>query len=129
MSLPRKGSRRIEVDGAEYLWHIRKHPTDAQAACATPMHLAVQARVEGPRRVLVVELGVSRPDNDGMDPHQTGISPSMVREIIRWARTAGWEPLGAGPPFALTYPVVKDTIGLVLSRLRNAAPPPPPSSG
>ncbi|MBN8231084.1 hypothetical protein JYK02_26540 [Corallococcus macrosporus] len=112
MSLPRKGSRRVEVDGTEYLWHIRRKPTHFQADFAGPMNLAVQALSEGPRRVLVVRLGISRPDN-WIVPHQTGITTAMVREMIRRALRAGWKPLGAGPPFLFKYPVVKDTIGTI----------------
>ena len=107
MSIPKKGSRRVRVGDVEYAWLIRKAPTDAQATRRTPMRLAVEPCTEGPHRVLVVDLRVSRPDNE-IDSHQTAVKPAMVRDMVRRALAAGWVPEGAGPPFALDYPLIRD---------------------
>jgi hypothetical protein len=71
------------------------------------MLLAIQASAEGPRRVLVVDLGVSRPDN-WMAPHATRITPAIVREIIEKALASGWEPRSGGAPLRFDYSVVKE---------------------
>ncbi|MFP2899814.1 hypothetical protein [Corallococcus sp. 4LFB] len=114
MSIPKKGSRRVRFGETDYDWRIRKKPTYSQAVADSPMLLAIQASEEGPRRVLVVNLRISRPDN-WIAPHGTGVTPAMVRDIIRRALAAGWSPLGAGPPFRFEYGVVRETIGRVLS--------------
>lgn len=117
MSIPRKGTRRVRFGETDYDWRIRKTPTYSQGVADSPMLLAVQASEEVPRRVLVVDLGVSRPDN-WIAPHQTGVTPGMVRDIIRRALAAGWSPLGAGPPFRFDYRVVKETMGTIFPEPR-----------
>ncbi|WP_404368781.1 hypothetical protein ACIHQR_05015 [Corallococcus coralloides] len=112
MTLPKKGTRRVLFGETHYDWRIRKTPTYAQGVNDSPMLLAVQASEEVPRSVLVVDLGISRPDN-WMAPHQTGVTPGIVRDVIRRALAAGWSPLGAGPPFHFRYAVEKETIGIL----------------
>lgn len=107
MSIPKKGSRRVRVDDTEYAWHIRGKPTSAQGTRQTPMRLAVQPCTAGPRSVLVVDLGVSRPDNP-VRPHQTAVKPAMVRDMVRRALSAGWVPGKAGAPFPFRYGLILD---------------------
>lgn len=109
MTLPRKGSRRVRVGDTEYAWHIREKPTSSQATRQTPMRLAVQACTTGPHSVLVVDLKVSRPDNS-ISPHQTAVTPAVVRDIVAQALVAGWVPLRAGPPFEFNYPLIQDRL-------------------
>jgi hypothetical protein len=104
VSLPRKGSRRIEVAGREFIWLIRKKPTYAQGVAAGPMTVAVQS-AEG-RSVLTVDLKVSRPDN-WISSHQTQVTPEMVREMVRAAMKGGWVP-ASDEGFRLSYPLIKD---------------------
>ncbi len=104
MSLPRKGSRRIEVDGKEFIWLIRKKPTYTQGVAEGPMTVAIQA-AEG-RSVLTVDLKVSRPDN-WISPHETQVTPEMVREMVRAAMKDGWLP-ASDDGFRLSYVVIKD---------------------
>lgn len=113
MTAPRRGQRPLVVDGVAYEWRIRKRPTYTQAVHSTPMVIAIQARAEGPRQVLVVNLIVSRPDN-WIATHQTGITPAMVCDIVRRALDAGWSPLGGGPAFRLDHGVVQDSVGFRL---------------
>lgn len=115
MTLPRKGSRRVRVGDTEYAWRIRKKPTYSQATRQTPMRLAVQACTTGPHSVLVVDLKVSRPDN-WVSPHQTSVTPAVVRDIVDLALAAGWAPLRAGPPFAFDYPLIRDGARPLLTR-------------
>ncbi|GAB5543736.1 MAG: hypothetical protein SangKO_034960 [Sandaracinaceae bacterium] len=104
MSIPKTGSRRVKVDGVEYLWRVRKQPTHSQALTETRMTLAVQAAAG--RSVLVVDLGVTRPDNC-LRPHQTQLRPRMVREMIRTALEGGWLP-ESDTGFSLRYPIIMD---------------------
>ena len=97
------------MDGVEYAWRIRKKPTYAQGAFLSAMRLAVQHRSEanGPRSVLVVSLRVSRPDN-WMAPHQTAVTPAVIRDIVVRALAAGWAPESGGPPFPFDHPLISD---------------------
>lgn len=104
MSLPKRGSRRVEVDGRAYRWLIRKAPTYSQGVYMEPMTVAVQA--EDGRGVLHVDLAVSRPDN-WIDPHQTAVTPHVVRLIVRAAQDAGWRPEADGT-FEFRFPLIKD---------------------
>ncbi len=106
MTIPKKGSRRVCVEDVAYSWRIRKRPTYAQAAFESPMRLAIEACTEGPRSVLVVDLRVSRPDN-WISPHQTSVTPALIRNMVVRAIALGWVPSG-GPPFRMEYPLVRD---------------------
>ena len=97
MSIPKKGSRRINVDGRQYAWLIRKGPTNVQAAFKTPLRVAIQSCAEGARSVLIVNLRVSRSDN-WLGQHQTGLTPAAVEDIIKRALSAGWERVHAVSP-------------------------------
>ena len=104
MALPRKGSRRIIVDGAEYRWAIRRKPTYCQAAFASPMTFAVEC-VQAPQTVLVVTTTVPRPDNWLRKP-SVSVRPSQVAEAIRQAHRAGWQPGTLGSAFMLKFDIL-----------------------
>ncbi|HEX9061910.1 MAG TPA: hypothetical protein VF941_17155 [Clostridia bacterium] len=106
MSLPRKGIRLVKVMDTEYEWTIRKKPTYMQGAFRCSMNLAVQSACKEGRTVLIVNLGVSRPDN-WINPHQTMITPAVVRKIINAAINDGWNPNGGGKTFYYKYQIVK----------------------
>lgn len=116
MSIPQRGSRPITVDGDAYLWRIRKHPTRFEDRGAS-MTAAIQAAGAGPRCVLVVDFGVTRPDSY-MPPYRTGVTPVQIADVVRRALAAGWKPRDAGPSFAIEYPIIGDTIGLVAALRR-----------
>lgn len=98
--------RSLKVNNFEYQWTIRKKPTYWQGAFKDHMILAVQSTCEHVRTILIVDLGVSRPDN-WIEPHQTMITPSIVRKIIRAAINDGWNPNGAGGKFEYLYQIPK----------------------
>lgn len=104
MSLPHKGSRKVEVDGVHYRWMIRRKPTYSQALKETPMTLAIEPCDAAGK--LTVSLGVSRPDN-WLDSHQTSVTPKVVAEIIREAVVAGWD---SDDPraFSFCYQLIRD---------------------
>jgi hypothetical protein len=106
MTLPRKGSRLVRVGEYEYAWRIRKKPTYMQGAFQAPMRVAVQRSNPPSHGVLVVDLVVSRPDN-WISPHQTSVTPALIRDIIARAIATGWEPAST-VPFALEYGIIRD---------------------
>jgi hypothetical protein len=106
MTLPRKGSRIVQVGAHEYVWRIRKKPTYAQGAFQAPMRVAIQRSRITSAGVLVVNLLVSRPDN-WISPHQTAVTPSVIRDIIARAIAEGWDPEKT-EPFALEYGLIRD---------------------
>jgi hypothetical protein len=53
-----------------------------------------------------VDFGVSRPDN-WIAPHQTSVTPKVVREVIAAAIAAGWQPEVAGT-FELGHRLIVD---------------------
>lgn len=110
MTIPGKGRRRVRVDDQEYVWLIRKRPTYGQGAFQTPMRVAIQSCTPGASCVLLVDLRVSRPDN-WISPHQTGLTPAVVKDIIGRALTAGWLPTAEESPFRFEYGLIRDAIG------------------
>jgi hypothetical protein len=109
MSMPSKGSRRIRVGDHDYRWRVRKKPTYHQGLEWSPMCVSIQSCEEGSTSVLIADLRVSRPDN-WLAPHQTGLSPSIVRSIIQRARASGWDPLGSRSVL-MEYGLIKDSPG------------------
>ena len=95
MSLPKKGVRRIQIEGVTYAWLIRKQPTYCQGAFETSMNLAVQVAVCETPCLLLVDLCVSRPDN-WVFPHQTMVTPATVKTIITTALAQGWKADSGG---------------------------------
>jgi len=104
MTIPKKGSRRLEVGGTTYAWRIRKSPTYAQGAFATSMTVAIEATAETRGTVLVVDLMISRPDN-WLRPHKTAVTPSLVRHLILRGLDAGWRPSVPGAAMRLEHPL------------------------
>lgn len=87
MGMPKRGTRRITVDGVAYRWVARNRPEGVR--------VVVQS-VEPPGAVLVLR--------SGQNLAATHVLPSRVTAAIRDARSAGWEPLQAGPTFEVaTY--------------------------
>ena len=97
MAIPRKGSRRIEVNGAAYLWRIRSKATYSQAdyGCGY-LHVAVAAeRNSGTTLVIVTD----RPHPWDIPSRQAvPVTPVDVREWILRALELGWEPEAKGSP-------------------------------
>lgn len=108
MTLAKKGRRRVEVDGRQYHWTIRKTPTYDQGLLHSPMAIAVELAEESIKGMLLVNCTVSRPDN-WVAPHQTAVTPQVVREAIRAALAAGWQPEAAGT-FRFRHGLIRDQL-------------------
>jgi hypothetical protein len=100
MTLARKGSRRIIVDGVTFRWTVRRKPTYHQANGWSPLTFVVEHAV-APASLLVVSLPCAHPGNWLGQPSQA-VTPGMVTESIRRAVADGWKPAQRGRPFALT---------------------------
>lgn len=107
MTIPERGRRLVRVEATDYAWLIRKKPTYVQGAFQSPMTLAIQPCDAEARSVLVVNLRIRRPDN-WIGPHQTSVTPAMVREMIVGALASCWQPFNTTAPFFFEYPLIKD---------------------
>jgi hypothetical protein len=100
MSIPRKGSRRITVDGQTYLWRVRGKPTYSQALAWTPLMVGVEQ--EGVRgSTLIIRLDAAHPSNWVNAPRKA-VTPGVVEAHIRTALKQGWEPTARGAQFCIT---------------------------
>ncbi|MCR6486611.1 hypothetical protein M8542_27660 [Amycolatopsis sp. OK19-0408] len=88
MTLARKGSRLITVDGAGYRWSVRPKPTYSQGLGAA-MTFAVEL-AERPGATLVVDTGRPRPDN-WLHRQTEPIRPAEVAEAVRAALARGFD--------------------------------------
>ncbi|MCY1060689.1 hypothetical protein [Nannocystis sp. SCPEA4] len=102
MSLQSRGSRTVRIADEEWVWKIRRKATASQAAGITPMLVAVQRVAPLSPAVLIVDVGLSRPDNTA-SPHQTSVTPMLVRQ----AREAGWQP-ESGRGYRLLFQLIRD---------------------
>jgi hypothetical protein len=93
MSLPQKGSRSIEIDGARYRWLIRRKPTYGQGIGESGLSVAIELLDHG--ATLVVVLDAHRPDA-WIDPGQVSVTPRDVARFVRAGLARGWTPALAG---------------------------------
>jgi hypothetical protein len=100
MALPKKGSRKIIVDGLTYRWYICRKPSYGQAFLGVEsMTVAIQRDTEEPVTNLWIHLHRSRPDAWFSD--RTPITPKNIAQYIRTALEKGWQADRAGKPFIL----------------------------
>ncbi|MEU8901122.1 hypothetical protein AB0C65_35015 [Nocardia sp. NPDC048505] len=88
MTLNRKGSRLITIDGTDYRWTVRPKPTYDQAL-GGPMRFAVEL-ADRPGPVLVVTTDRPRPDN-WMNLPTEPIRAGEVEAGVRKALAAGFD--------------------------------------
>ena len=101
MSITKKGSRRIVVDGTVYRWMIRRKPSRGQADYAEPLTFAVvQENIRG--SLLHVNMNAARYDIMYDVPHSV-VSPKTVAVAIHKALTAGWQPGHGGGTFCIVW--------------------------
>ena len=91
MGIPKKGSRRISVDGKDFRWMLRSGNPNPRWDDPPPTTnggtLTVQEDTEKPGRVVQAYLSwrLSSP-----------VTPEIVREVIRRFLTRGWDPSARG---------------------------------
>ena len=96
---PKKGTRKIVVDGESFLWLIRRKATYTQACyhCGN-LHVAIE-HSEKPGSVLVILT--DRPHPQGLSPANEvkPVTPSDAAQWIRQAVQLGWQPRAIGNTF------------------------------
>ena len=97
MAMPKKGARKINVDGTQYLWKVRRRPTYAQGLGKAPLTVAVEC-AESPGATLVLSFPFARPDS-WVAPRVGVATPENVACGIRQALQAGWTPDAPGAAF------------------------------
>ena len=102
MTLAKKGSRRIVVDGVEFRWRVRRRPTYDQGMAWTPLTFVVE-QAEQRGALLVVSMPGPHLSNWVGLPSEP-VLPSTVASGVRSALAACWQPARPGPVFALTLP-------------------------
>ncbi|MEV6426421.1 hypothetical protein [Nocardia sp. NPDC051463] len=99
MTLPKKGARRIVVDGVAYRWRVRRRPTYMQAIALMRLTFAVE-HADCPGSTLVVETSHAHSRNwMGIPP--VSVRPADVAASIRLGLARGWKPSSPGSPFML----------------------------
>lgn len=101
MAIPKKGSRRIIVDGIEYRWTIRSKPTYSQGAFGDNLTAAVEL-LSNPGVVLSVTFPWIRCDSWIGNPEKP-VTPKDIALCIRAALESGWQPDGQGPVFTYVH--------------------------
>lgn len=107
MSIVKKGSRKIIVEGREYRWTIRKSPSYGQAIDESNLTLAAEL-FEEPGSTLVVTFPFARPDS-WISSGKRSVKPSDVEQSIKLALENGWLPDLDGKSFQLRFNPKGDT--------------------
>jgi hypothetical protein len=89
MTMPKKGTHQIVVDGTAYRWRIGKREQDGGLAMGD--RIVVQA-ADGKGSILTYNLPWDFCD-------EPALTPRHVAEFIQNALSVGWKPDQAGPPF------------------------------
>jgi len=90
MAWPKKGTRRLVVDGIDFSWHYTGH-------CPCCSDDVITVGIAGKPYVLFIDPF----------PWKFELRPSHVASAIRWAIKNGWSPDG-GPTKALSLDYDKD---------------------
>lgn len=99
MTLVKKGSRQLDIDGTTYRWRLRGRPTYSQGTGDSPMTFAVEL-AENPGATLVVKTNQPHTGNWAHMPANP-ILPSHVTRAVRTAMAQGWRPEQRGSAFQL----------------------------
>jgi hypothetical protein len=99
MSIPKKGTRKIVVDGEPFIWLIRRQPTYTQECylCGN-LHVAIE---HAQKRGSVLVIITDRPHPQGLSPANEvkPVTPSDAAQWIRQAVQLGWQPRAIGNTF------------------------------
>lgn len=101
MTISKKGSRQIVVDGDRYRWYIRRKPTYSQALMQPKLTVAVE-HFANPGTTLIVEMPQPHPSR-WMNYLVVPVLPSDIEGIIRLAISQGWQPTTVGSSFEIAY--------------------------
>lgn len=97
MAIAKKGSRKIVVDGNEFIWKVRKYVNHNEHH-GVDYCIPVQS-VDG--QILLITTGYNRSGSDYSANHQFPITPSIIQKCIRYAISKGWQYKEKRPPFEI----------------------------
>jgi hypothetical protein len=99
MSIPKKGTRKIIVDGEPFVWLIRRQPTYTQECFhGGNLHVAVD-RVAKLGSVLVIITDRPHPQGLASKQEVKPVTPSDVTQWMQQAMQLGWQPQLPGKTF------------------------------
>ncbi|MEG3940859.1 MULTISPECIES: hypothetical protein [unclassified Microcoleus] len=99
MSIPKKGTRKIIVDGEPFVWLIRRQAANMQAESGN-LHVAVEhADRSGSVLVIITDRAHSQGWNPTTNCTFMPVRPSDVAQWIRQAVQLGWQPMRSGITF------------------------------
>jgi len=107
MTMPKKGSRTIEVRGQQYRYMLRGHAR-YEGNCWTRPTLTVEADTEKPGQVAKCEMiykptGGQEPDvAEGQKYAKGAVKPRHVKKMVEMALDGGWTPEMNGAPFKVS---------------------------
>jgi len=100
MTLPKKGSRKLVVDGRTYRWAIRKSPTYGEALEESNLLAAVEL-FDTPASTLLIEFDCPRSDS-WMSESKVSIGPAHISAAVRKGIAQGWQPEQRGKTYVVT---------------------------
>ena len=95
MAIPKKGSRKIVVDGSTYRWLIRKRASYDQVCFDGRINLAIELD-EKRCRTLIIYTDRTHPNNIGIT-EVIPVTPADIENWIREAHKLGWQSNQVGP--------------------------------
>ena len=106
MGMPRKGSRKIQLEGEMYLWRVRGDGYSRRWRGASPVVLTLTCQRDEDKtgRVMQATLFSLNPPADTPDygpVHTATLHAHEVKQIIAHARSKGWDPAERGKAFEL----------------------------
>lgn len=100
MTLPRKKSRSIEIEGRTFRWMLSGRKPRHAGNAYTVATFTAQEDIENPGAVMQAKLQAlgrgpfDEPDNGIEEPLKAAITPRDVTRMILSALIAGWDPNG-----------------------------------
>ncbi len=97
MGIPKKGARKITVDGENFIWLIRRKATYSQTGYGIGLNVAVEHAEESASKLVIMTDKAHSKDWATIEVKP--VVPSEVASWIHQAIKAGWEPKKPGKPF------------------------------
>lgn len=100
MSIPRKGSRKIVIQGEEFRWLVRRKATSSQVDYGSgKIHVAIE---HGQEKGATLHVETDRPHPK--DWSTLKVEPITPLDVSRWVLLAiqkGWRPKAAGATYKI----------------------------
>lgn len=114
MSIPRKKSRGIEVNGTQYRWMLKSGSSGGYPRLIgnTAPVLTLTAQIDDPKPGKVMQATLISKKWRTLDEyerehgtHKASLTPASVARVIAYARSAGWYPMERGAAFEVPGPL------------------------